>query len=231
MQSPINSNLKKFFLIIFFMLFLYNSGISTAHITAQAEAAPGGSGLSLDVRGADMRDVLSALAIKMGVNIIVLDTDVQHINLQLKNVSPLTALELIIQSKGLSYVQHGDTIIIGTADALAKDFFNQMVLTRFDTFYIKTDKVKAMVGELGIQGVKSVLVETNPHIIWAQGTVAALQKVNELVSKVDVPEVKEKTFDESKTRFVYKLSYIVAEDAALRLAKFGFKDVTTIYRR
>ncbi|ABO49576.1 hypothetical protein Dred_1041 [Desulforamulus reducens MI-1] len=185
-------------------------------------------GFSLDVRGADLRDVLSALAIKMGVNIILLGTEPIEMDFQAKNISPKGAFELIIQSKGLAYVQNGDILIVGTPADLEKDFFSQMILTRFDTYHITTDKVQKMIADLGVQGVKSVLVDTNPHIIWVQGTAEGLEKVHELIANVDVEEVKEKTIEEQQARFVYTLTNVVAADAATRLEKFGFKDIVTI---
>ncbi|CCO08888.1 hypothetical protein [Desulforamulus hydrothermalis] len=192
---------------------------------ALAEAAYDIGSMNMDVRDADLRDVLSALAVKMGVNILLLDTEPEPVTFRAYRVTPRLAMELIIQSKGLAYLQKGDIIVVGPPDTLLRDFFDQLVLTRFDTNYIKTDKLKSMLSELGIQGVKSVVLDTNPHVIWVQGTAAGLKKVKEVIASVDIPEQAE---EDDKTRFVYKLTYIVAEDAAKRLEKFGFPDVQTI---
>lgn len=195
--------------------------------STQAAYASGGSGggMTLDVRGADMRDVLSALAMKMGVSIILLGTEPIEVNFKADNVTPLMAMELIIQSKGLSYIQKADMMVVGPPDLLQKDFFDKMMLTRFDTQYIKTDKLKEMLTELGIQGISSVITDANPNVIWAQGTAEGMKKIREVIASVDIPE---QTIEDEKTRFVYQLTYIVAEDAAQRLAKFGFKDLETI---
>lgn len=185
-------------------------------------------GFSLDVRGADLRDILSALAMKMGVNIILLGTEPTAIDFQAQNISPKGAFELLIQAQGLAYVQNGNILIVGTPADLEKDFYTQMILTRFDTYYITTDKVQKMIADLGVQGVKSILVDTNPQIIWVQGTAEALEKVHELIANVDVEDVQEKPLEQQQARFVYTLTNVVAADAATRLEKFGFKDIITI---
>lgn len=182
--------------------------------------------MTLDMRGADLRDVLSALAIKMSVNIILIDSTPVDINFKVDNVSPRQALDMLIQSRGLSYIESGGVIVIGQPGTLEKDFFNQMILTRFDTYYILADELQGLISQLGIQGVKSIYIDTNPNIIWAQGTAQGLKKVRELITEVDIPATVE---EENKTRFIYTLSYIVAEDAATRLDKYGFGDkLTTI---
>lgn len=195
--------------------------------TAAAYAEEGGS-MSLDVRGVDLRDVLSALAIKMGVSIILLETEPTEITFKVENTSPRTALELVIQRQGLAYVQEGSTVVVGQPDQLQRDFLNQMLLTRFDTYYVESEKIKSMITELGIQGIKSINIDTNPHLIWVQGTAQGLTEVRELITAVDVVDAKEKTFEEEQTRFVYQLTYIVAADAASRLQTFGFEGVKTI---
>lgn len=93
-----------------------------------------GEKISLDLRGVDLRDALSALAIKMNANIILLDPKPVKINFQADNITARQALELIIQSQGLTYLQNGQIIMVGPADKLKKDFFNQMILTRFNLF-------------------------------------------------------------------------------------------------
>lgn len=212
-------------IILLLAVTLSTLGGGTAWASQSAYDA-GGSGMTMDVRGADMRDVLSALAIKMGVNIIFLGTEPIEVNFKAENVTPRLAMELIIQSKGLSYLQKADMIVVGPPETLQKDFFDQMLLTRFDTQYIKTDKLKEMLGELGIQGITSVITDTNPHVIWAQGTAEGMKKVREVITSVDIPEQPAEV--DEQTRFVYQLTYIVADDAAQRLAKFGFKDIQTI---
>ena len=155
---------------------------------AQAET------ITIDVRDADTREVLSALAIKMGVSIIMA-ADPGRITFKVEDVSPVRALELLLQSQNLAYLREGNVIVVGCPDTLHEHFFKQLILTRFDLFFVKACEVKGVIEkELGLP-VKSVVFDNNPHAIWVQGTPQAIAKVRELVTAVDIPENEALTLD------------------------------------
>ncbi|MTV49383.1 energy transducer TonB [Heliobacillus mobilis] len=141
--------------------------------------------ITLDIRGADLRDVLSALALKMGMNMVLVDTAPTEVNINLKNVPVVKALEQIMQSYGLNYVQYDGMIVIGKPETLQSGFYNEMILTRIDTNYVTSDKLVALIGQLGIP-VKVFSVEGQPNKVWLQGTVQGLKKAKELIESVDV---------------------------------------------
>ncbi|MEW6276903.1 MAG: energy transducer TonB, partial [Bacillota bacterium] len=145
--------------------------------------------ITLDVREADLRDVLSALALKMGSTIIlgIKEDKPVKVTFQVQNVTPAKALELLVQKQGLAYLQKENLIVVGEPEKLKENFFNEMILTRFDTYYLPAGKVKELIGELAIP-LQTITVETNLNAIWVQGTAQALQKVRELINAVDLPE-------------------------------------------
>lgn len=143
-----------------------------------------GGEISLDVRDADLRDVLSALAVKLGVNIILTNPEPVRIDFKANNISARKALELIIENQQMAYLQNGNIILVGDPGTLKSDFFNQMLLTKFDLYYIQANKIKDLIGQLGVDQT-NIIVETNPNAIWVQGTVQTLQKVRELIYAVD----------------------------------------------
>ncbi len=143
--------------------------------------------ISLDFRGVDIRDVLSALAIKMGVDIIKVDAKPVEINFKANNITPLQAMELIIEGQGLTYLQNGQIILVGTPGTLKANYFDQMILTRFSLYYVPADKIKELIGTLGVEQV-SVTVDTNQNLIWVQGTAQVLKKVRELIYAVDTED-------------------------------------------
>jgi len=159
---------------------------STSESLSAVEGAYEESGkkISLDLRGVDLRDALSALAMEMNANIILLDPKPVKINFQADNITASQALELIIQSQSLTYLQNGRIIVVGPADKLKKDFFNQMILTRFSLFYIPASEMKSLLGELGLD-LTSITVSTNENAIWVQGTVQSVKKVREVIYSVD----------------------------------------------
>ena len=146
-----------------------------------------GQKITMDVRGIDLRDLLSALAVQMGVNIVLVESTSPKVSLQLKDTTPREALEVAIQSQGLAYTQQGDIIVVGKPETLKKDFFSQMVLTRFNTYFITAPELDKLIKDLGIP-LKSVKLESNPNVIWCQGTVEELKKVRELIYAVDTVE-------------------------------------------
>jgi type IV pilus assembly protein PilQ len=163
----------------------------------------GGGNIHLDVRGVDLRDVLSALAIKMGANIVIVNNEPIDVTFKADAVTPKKAFEMIIQSNGLAYLQNGDLLVVGEAGTLDKDFFSQMLLTRFDTSYVPAEKIVAMIKELGMdESLKVLSIDTNPNVFWAQGTVQSLRKVKELVYAVDTEDNKENVL--SLTPLEYK---------------------------
>ena len=158
-------------------------------ITATGGYLFGGDGgkISMDVRDADLRDILSALAVTMGVNIILLETKPEKIDFKVENITARQALELIVQQRGLAYLQNGNTIVVGEPGKLKDDFFNQMILVKFDLFYIPSHEISELLSELGIEQ-DNILVYTNPRAIWVQGTAQSLQKVQQLINAVDTQE-------------------------------------------
>lgn len=144
------------------------------------------SNVSLNVKDADIRDVLSALAIKMGVNIILVGS-ADEVTLKVDDVPPVKALELLLQKAGLHYIREGSLIIVGSRSKLEEDFFRQMVLSRFNLRYISASKLDDLISDLDIP-LQRVTIDANIHSIWAQGTPQALAKLQELIRAVDRPE-------------------------------------------
>ncbi len=141
--------------------------------------------ISVNMVDADIRDVLSTLAISMGVSIIYLDTPVR-VTFSAKDVDPMKALELLIQSAGaqLDYLKDGNMIIVGSQQKLQKDFFNQMALTRFRVNYISPEVLGEQLDKLGVPVQKITLDESSSYI-WAQGTPQALSKVASIIIALD----------------------------------------------
>lgn len=157
-----------------------------AGVTKSFHDSDSGPKITLDVKDIEIKDLLSALALKMGVNMVLIENTSDRVSFQFQDTSAHQAFELVIQSQGLDYLQQGDIIIVGLPEALKKDFFNQMVLTRFNTYYITSGKLVELIGNLGLT-VQNVTTDS-PNVIWAQGTVQELKKVRELIYAVDTPE-------------------------------------------
>ncbi|RCX13801.1 LysM domain-containing protein [Anaerobacterium chartisolvens] len=180
------------------------------------------SAITMDVAEADIRDVLSSLAIGMGVSIIYLDEPV-NVTMHAEDMSPGLMLELVLKKHGLEYIRDGDTLVIGKASMLEKSFFSQMVITRFSLKYITADALSAQLGKLGLE-LKEMKLDGNPKAIWIQAAPQTLGKVREVITALDRPENANKD-DVSLT--VFELSHISAKELAQLITDMELK-VTTI---
>lgn len=169
-------------LISFLLIFFWGGG----ETRALANGKTSSSTISIQVREADLRDVLSALAVKTKTSIILMEKPTK-ITFQAENVSPMKALELMLQGEGLSYIQDGKLLVVGKEEKLHERFFNQMTLTRFDLLFITADQLEDLIGKFGVP-VKGISLDANEYSIWFQGTPQSLSKVRELINAVDVPE-------------------------------------------
>lgn len=140
----------------------------------------------LDVRQADLRDVLSALALKMDRTIILLG-DPRRVTFSVENVTPMTAMTLLLQNEGLDYIEDDGCMLVGLPEMLKNNYFGKMALTRFYLHYISATVLAGLVGELGIP-MQILSLETNPKSVWVQGTPRELGKLREIITALDQPE-------------------------------------------
>ncbi len=78
-----------------------------------------GEKLSLNFQNIEVRSVLQVIADFTGLNIITSDTVTGNITLRLKDVPWDQAMDIIIQSKGLTMRKNGNVILVAPADEVA----------------------------------------------------------------------------------------------------------------
>lgn len=155
-----------------------------APVSRPAHTTP--ANISLDLREANLLDVLSLLAHKLDANIIFLGTPTK-ITIKTENLSPLTTLQLILQKEGLDYLTVGRNYIVAGRERLYGDFNNRTLLTRFGLHYVSAEAMESYIRELGLP-VQSLTVDANRRALWMQGTPMALGKARELVNSLDIKE-------------------------------------------
>ncbi len=153
------------------------------------EVAPLPEGqVDVDFRDTDLRDALSVLATKMGVNILVCE-DPRDITFQVRGVTPKTAFEYLIVKEDLHYIQKGNLYIVGEESNLHDRFFNQMMLKRFDLDYITAERLEgALTSDLDIPLKSVIFSEANPYTMWVQATALSLSKIKEVKDELDIVE-------------------------------------------
>jgi LysM repeat protein len=144
------------------------------------------SGLSLDIRDADIRDVLSTLAVIMKKNIIYTEESIR-VSLTVQNVTPTKALDILTKSVGLSFITDGNIVLVGSSANINQNFYTMLPITRFALNYLSPEQINQQVEMLGIP-VQKIILDSTQKYIWAQGTPQALAKMRELVAALDREE-------------------------------------------
>lgn len=142
--------------------------------------------ISLNVENADLRDVLSAIALGLNVNIILVEQPIR-VSFRVNDITYSSALDYLLRSYGMDYLTSGNLIVVGKRETLQKDFFNQMLLTRYDLNYITSETLSKQIDILGIP-IQKITIDENPKSIWVQGVPKSLSKVKELVNMIDIKE-------------------------------------------
>jgi type IV pilus assembly protein PilQ len=161
-----------------------------------------GDRLSLNFQDIEVRAVLQLLADFTGLNLVASDTVRGSITLRLKNVPWDQALDIILKTKGLSMRQTGNVIMvaptqeIAAQEKLALESRQQIQeLAPLRSEFLQVNYAKA--AELA-QLIKSeqnnllsdrgnVTVDTRTNTLLIQDTVAKLEELRALVTRLDVP--------------------------------------------
>lgn len=156
-------------------------------VTSPPKATPSSpTYISLNVKDANLLDVLSLLAYKLDMNIIFLG-EPSLITLKTENLSVITTLQIVLQKEGYDYLTIGRNYIVGTREQLYGDFTNRMFLARYELFYVSASAMEGYITELGMP-LQSLAVDTNQKALWMQGTPMTLGKARELINTLDVME-------------------------------------------
>ncbi len=140
--------------------------------------------MSLDVRDANLLDVLSLIAYKLDGNIIFLE-EPSKITIKTSRLSPVTTLQTVLQKEGLDYLTIGRNYIVGQRGRLYQDFANRMYLSRFNLFYVSPQAMEGFIQDFNVP-IESLSVDVNQHALWMQGTPMALGKAREIINSLDV---------------------------------------------
>lgn len=142
--------------------------------------------ISLNVKDANLLDVLSMLAYKLDANVIFLE-EPTLITIKTEMLSPSTTFQIVLQKAGLDYLPIGRNFIVGERNRLYDDFTNRMFLTRYNLFYVSASSMFTYIDELGMP-LQALAVDSNQKAIWMQGTPMTLGKARELINTLDVME-------------------------------------------
>jgi type IV pilus assembly protein PilQ len=161
-----------------------------------------GEKLSLNFQSIEVRALLQVVADFTGLNIITADTVGGSLTLRLKDVPWDQALDIILQSKGLSKRKTGNVVLIAPSDELATkeklalevaQQTTELEPLRTEPFvlsYAKASDVRGLLSD-GQQKILSkrgsVTVDARTNTMFIQDVPARLDDVRKLILQLDVP--------------------------------------------
>ena len=171
-----------------------------------------GAKISVNIEDADIRDVLSLFATKLGVNIVYLGGSFTT-SFSISDVDATTAFEIFMKSSGvsgpsLSYVRDGDLLLVGSTSMITANFNDMMVFTTFKLNYMSAQDLQNYLSHLGVY-VTGIIVNNSTDTIIVQGLPYEVAQVSEVINLLDREEYY--PADGMQVDLVpYKLNYISA---------------------
>ncbi len=161
-----------------------------------------GEKLSLNFQNVEVRAVLQVIADFTGLNIITSDTVTGNLTLRLKDVPWDQALDIILQSRGLSMRKNGNVIWIAPTDELAtkekleleaKQQILDLEPLHTETFHLRFQRAENFVKVLTDEKQRilskrgSAVIDPRTNTLFIQDTPTKMEEIRRLINQVDVP--------------------------------------------
>ncbi|MDR1320347.1 MAG: LysM peptidoglycan-binding domain-containing protein [Gracilibacteraceae bacterium] len=201
-------------------------GIEPAPAAETTPGAPNASWdssyISIDVREVDIRDVLSALAVSTGTN-IVYKGGATDITLRLENITPLAALDYVTRIANLIYQREGGMIIVASRSDMRSYFYEEEAIALFKFHYLTGNQVAEKFTGFMPASINFVYHEGGRRYLWAKGLPGELARIREVLEVMDTPDNIMSGSDAIPDHLRYiQLSYLNATDFGTILTGLGF---------
>jgi len=162
---------------------------ASSNVPGAVGAYAGERTISIDVKNADILDVLRLLAEQSGQNIIATQNVKGTTSVSLHDVPLTTALDLIVRTNGLEYRKIGNVYVVGTPDDLAKQFGSQGASnTQTVAFPIKYANPADLGKSLAtVVPATAFSVDARTDTLLVTGTPDIIQSVRNYLALADVP--------------------------------------------
>jgi len=196
--------------------------------TNYAESFYGINKISIDYEDADVKDVLSAIALTAGYTIVYVGPDDTRITLKMEDVSPIKAVDYATRLAELSYLKDGNTLFIGPANELNSKFIDSIVLAEYTLRYINAEILQNAISGLGLENVTIVRIDTAKSKIWISAYPKEVAKIKELIDILDTSTNIAAGSTQISTNFSpINLNYIQADEFNGLLATLGLEGGVT----
>jgi type IV pilus assembly protein PilQ len=145
--------------------------------------------VTLDVKNADLLDVLKILAEQSGQNIVATADVKGTTTVDLHDVPLKEALDLVVRTNGLDYRQVGNVYVVGTPDGLSKEFGQAgQVASQAVAFPIKYADPVALGKQLAtVIPENSYTVDARTDTLLVNGTPDIIQSARNFLALTDIP--------------------------------------------
>jgi type IV pilus assembly protein PilQ len=191
-----------------------------------------GRRIDLDLKDADVHNVLRLLADVGQVNIVTADNVTGSVTIRMRNVPWDQALDVVLQSKGLGMVRGGNIIRVAPLPQLEHE--REMAIARrrqelqlapietrlIPVSYASAEEIQSRAKEV-LSGRGSIAVDTRTNVLIARDVSGTLDQVEELVRSLDTqtPQVLvEARIVESTSRYLRELGIQWGGDASFSAA-------------
>jgi type IV pilus assembly protein PilQ len=191
-----------------------------------------GRRIDLDLKDADVHNVLRLLADVGQVNIVTADNVSGSVTIKMRNVPWDQALDVVLQSKGLGMVRGGNIIRVAPLPQLEKE--REMAIARrrqelqlapletrlIPVSYATAEDIQARARDV-LSGRGSIAVDARTNVLIARDVAGTLDQVEELVRSLDTqtPQVLvEARIIEANSRYVRQIGIQWGGDASFSSA-------------
>ena len=172
----------------------------TPAIAGQVEGAPAGKydgrRIDLDLKDADIHNVLRLLADVGRVNVVTADDVTGTVTIRMRNIPWDQALDVVLQSKNLGMVQRGNIIRVAPLVQLEKE--REMAIARrrqelqlapletrlIPVSYAQASEIQARARDL-LSSRGSIAVDTRTNVLIARDVAGNLDQIEELTRSLD----------------------------------------------
>ncbi len=158
---------------------------------------------TIEVRDAELSDVIRALAQQSGLNVIIGEGIEGKVTLSFKDITFRDALEIILKAHGLGYTIQNGVIWVGKKEDIAEKVFTEVVRLNYSN---PTDAVMQIKGTLSKDG--TAVADTRTRSVIIRDTADKVRAAKELLKSLDVRSAQvviEARIVEANTNFTRQL--------------------------
>lgn len=160
-------------------------GVTCGGFVASARGAGlEGNPVTIELKGADVRDVLKILAELGGVNIVSDQSVRGEVSLSLTAVPVVDAVELVARATGLAYRYVGNTLVVGMPDRF-KSGFDHIETKVFKLDYASPEDMKDALKV--IISPDKIQMDSRTNSVVLTGVSVELDEAEKIIRKLDVP--------------------------------------------